>query len=252
MEPSIPYVGFSAFGHPSECDAVRAAIRPERLLMFGALMYGDPREWNPYRSPKRCPKYDVLSTIFQLRTNVLHLLHFGARPDCDLSEDLCLAHERAGQHCDGIQVNEPAFPDPRALRHYKERFKSTIALACQPDAIRLVDRDPKKLVEKLKEYTDLIEYVLIDESAGAGHALNPSFLDECYREISAAMPHVTPICCGGLHAGNVAERVGPLARKFRVGTDAEGALRTLDDTISVRSCIRYGQRTDALLAECGY
>lgn len=245
-----PYVGVSCFDSPDQVWAVRKALLPDRLLMVGGAMHGDARNWSPAPQwPKRTLSPEKLRQIFFLPTadNVLNLLHYTPAGG-DLGVHLCNAHEVCGAYLHGMQLNTDSLPDIKALEFYRRRFpRSVLVIAARRRTVESLRFDPKRIGERLAEYDGVANYVMVDPSEGMGKEQDPTFVLRCFEEISARMTRVGLVAVGGLSADNVSEKLSPLARRFPIGTDAEGKLRTADDNLNVAETIRYVTTTDALL-----
>ena len=96
-------------------------------------------------------------------------------------------------------------------------------------------------------YDDIVNYAILDPSAGRGQEINVAFTRRCYEAINRLMPNLGLVAAGGLHADNVEDKLSGLLREFPLSTDAEGKLRTPDDHLDVAKAIRYMHATDALL-----
>jgi len=245
------YVGITGFETGAQVGAVRAALPADRLLMVGCGMRGHPVNWAPDKWPNRCPSPPRLPEIFLPYRNVLNILHFTPLADCNLYDHMLMAHEVAGPHFHGFQLNTP-WPDIEALRLYRIRFsKMVITITLQPDALKAIAWNPEKIAERLEWYCGIANYVIIDSSAGYGQDLDVDFTRRCYEQIAIRLPNVGFIAAGGLCADNVEEKLSGLARDFPLSTDAEGKLRTFpDDHLYVAEAIRYATTTDALLRKC--
>ena len=93
-------------------------------------------------------------------------------------------------------------------------------------AFTKANNDHKNVVEKLRWYEGLIQYVLLDASVGRGIQMDPDALMIYACAIRKAFPELGIVIAGGLGPSTV-ELIEPFARKFPdISIDAEGKLRS--------------------------
>jgi hypothetical protein len=255
-----PYIGITGFTDVAQVAGVLdlLPLRSNRLIMAGVLvsdktLRGMPSRRYPQRYPH--PVREKLPKIFLGNARLLNLVHFNTHEPSNLYQDLCLAQELAGPCCHGFQLNM-AWPDPRQLGWYRERARferKTIVLQCGPTALKEVNELPRKLAARLKEYSGLIDYVLIDPSGGTGTDFQVLSIVAYVRELFAEFPTLGVGIAGGLHGQNVVEQLDIPFRYFSragVSIDAEGKLRDPQtDKLSIEACREYLQRADTLAAQ---
>jgi len=247
MKRPRSYVGLTGFEGQDQVRALRNAVPVDRLMMVGCGMQGHPVQWAPDKWPNRCPPPWKQRHIFSSMPNVLNILHFTPLEGCDLFEHMCLAHHGAGPHFHGFQLNT-VWPDIASLVRYKKRFPhAVVTIALQPESLDSVQWEPKEIARRLALYDDIVNYAILDPSAGRGQEINVAFTRRCYEAINRLMPNLGLVAAGGLHADNVEDKLSGLLREFPLSTDAEGKLRTPDDHLDVAKAIRYMHATDALL-----
>jgi hypothetical protein len=181
---------------------------------------------------------------------LLNLIHFNTNQEDELLNDLETIQDRAGPNCHGFQLNL-AWPDPRVLERYKRlRFaRKTIVLQCGNKALDAVKNDAARLAQKLHEYEGLVEYVLIDPSAGKGQDFNLTFAKQCLWALEKSGPESMGLgIAGGLHAHNLG-RLQKLVSEHELSIDAEGKLRDKDDNLSVAAARAYVAIADALFRQ---
>jgi hypothetical protein len=231
-----------------EIDFVLAARAPDTLVMVGVLASGKTIRGESNKWPRRYPLACHLNGIFGEHDNVLNLIHFNTRQLDVLLQDMTYTHALAGPHCHGFQLNI-AWPSREVLSRYRAwapRNRSTIVLQCGPDALAQLNRDPKRIADRVARYEGLVDYVLIDPSAGLGKEFDVEFAGRCFRALTDRAPETIGIgIAGGLHAGNL-DRLEPLLGDFRFSVDAEGKLRDSNDDLDVRAAREYLATADQL------
>ena len=91
--------------------------------------------------------------------------------------------------------------------------------------IELAQNDPKVIVDRLKGYNGIADYVLLDKSMGQGHGMDAYGLIPFARAIRDAFPDLGIVAAGGLGPDSM-DLVAPLAAEFPdISIDAQGKLR---------------------------
>jgi phosphoribosylanthranilate isomerase len=118
-----------------------------------------------------------------------------------------------------------------------------IVLQCGGHALDAVGRSGKDIAEMIKRYNDLIDYVLIDPSGGAGQPFDLNFARECFQHLQA-IDHIGFGIAGGLHPGNL-HQLHELLKDFPdFSIDAQGKLRDRADNLALEIAMSY--RIDAI------
>jgi 3-keto-L-gulonate-6-phosphate decarboxylase len=95
-------------------------------------------------------------------------------------------------------------------------------------AFKDADSDPQKVVDRLREYGDSIDYALLDTSMGKGKGLDSELLLTQLRLISAELPALGLAVAGGLGPDTM-ELLKPIAAEFpAIAIDAQGSLKDKD------------------------
>ncbi len=210
-------------------------------LMLGLLMSSKTIRDEPNKWPKRYPKVADLGDIFFYHPKALNLIHFNTKSPENLYEDMLLAQSLAGTYCHGFQLNL-VWPDPTVLEMYKWNAPFTyrkIVLQCGHNAMRQASFDPGKIAERVREYKDLVDYVLIDPSGGLGRDFDQFHAERCFDEISDLVPDVGLGIAGGLHEANVERQLTYLFQHHNFSIDAEGRLRDANDDLNIVAAQKY-------------
>ncbi len=172
--------------------------------------------------------------------NYVHIaLAHDLPPDNTLNRFLIeQAHVRTESWIDGIQINAARMHGPGdndALRRVCEfvRLKSPnqpIVLQIHPGMLVYPDFLPRMV----EDYTDLIDYALVDTSMGNGTPYDVIKVQATLRALSDQRPRFGLGVAGGLSAENVDQLFGPLLEEFPdLSCDAQGRLRKMEGGYSV-------------------
>lgn len=247
MRPE-PYIGVTGFSTRTEVEHMLAA-RPHgcNLLMVGVLVSSKTLAGEQPDQPKRYPPREKLSQICTSEPGLLNFLHLNVSDPGSLGEEMLKAHEFAGEHCHGFQINK-TWPDMGAIEKYKKKYPaSKVVLQCGVKAIESVEHSPEKLSARVREYGPLVDYVIVDTSGGQGIPFNP-FSTENFFSALDAIPDLGLVVAGGLSAGTLV-RLTRLWKHFSgFSIDAESKLRT-NDTLDLTKVSAYISIANATFAQ---
>lgn len=249
MKKCRPYVGITGFMSSGEVKAVlkEVPIDCNRLLMVGVLassktLAGVKNKWSG-----RYPLVEKIPDIFIKSSRVLNLIHYSTDDKETLSEQLALLATNCGERLDGFQLNI-AWPSIEELTKFDVKYPGRkIVLQIGKKAMDLADNDPKKLSAMVREYSDLIDYVLVDPSGGLGLPFDIQKAQEYLRGLQ------TIVLCGLGVAGGLSsttlDSVDLLINEFPyLCIDAEGRLRTPqpDDSLNLVEAKAYVKKALAM------
>lgn len=245
------YIGITGFSSRGEVERVVAA-RPqesEHLLMIGMLVSHKSLHGQPVEKPKRYPKREVVPSIFMPGKNLLNLIHFNTKNPEVLADDMKEAHELAGEHCHGFQLNM-AWPEADAIEQYRVKYPNAkIVLQCGASALEAVRESGavgEKFVKRVASYGPLVDYVLIDQSGGQGLMFDHFYVEQCFELLSQGTPNLGLVVAGGLQSENL-HSLYFLWKKFKdFSFDAESKLRDGNDVLSISRAVPYLQIADAV------
>ncbi|MBD3262850.1 hypothetical protein GF374_00545 [Candidatus Woesearchaeota archaeon] len=142
--------------------------------------------------------------------------------------DIFRAIEITGDKCNTIQLNL-FYPPVSGLELMKSRYPNMkIIFQIEKDMFE----NPKIMKKKIKPYESLVDYVILDQSMGAGISID----EKISRAVAEELQDLDfgLVLAGGLTANKVKD-IGSLIREFNASVDAEGQLmnskNTLDNTI---------------------
>jgi len=225
---NMPYVGITGFMHADEVAFATEQARGS-LLMVGVLATERTLAGLPSGKPNRYPRAEDMAGIFPERGHgTLSLLHVAVSEGMPLLETLDAASVTGGKNMEGIQLNV-AFPDPAALRLWKEGREpgaNYLVLQCGPAMISAADRRPRRVARAILPYVGIADAVLIDDSAGHGKPLDGAFVAACFEEIADHDWDLGIGAAGGLTGESLSRLLRDPIREFGpFSIDAEGGLR---------------------------
>lgn len=264
--PRFPYVGITGVmpqdsitpvldllpGQADRCPQLHD--QPCCRLMSGILVSEKTLNGVPNKWPHRYPDVSKLAGIIVDDLRVLNLVHYNTR-NTDLARQLIEVHEKAGlpKRLDGFQLNI-AWPDPREIlsflkwvdRHrqiHHGRDGQYIVLQIGSTALEQASNSPKLLELFLRDYVDLIDYILLDPSGGLGQASNSDYyrpyLDELYSEKRRFGVGIA----GGFGPGKLQTVAELLSEYPYLSIDAEGQLRDDQDDLDPVKALAYVAET---------
>lgn len=245
-----PYIGVTGFMSQQEVHFLREHVPPEPWggydLMAGILVGSKTLRGEPNRHPGRFPKIEQVRHILYQDPHVLWLIHFHTEKPEALQWELCEVIERAGECCNGIQLNV-VWPDPQVVENYWQFLSARsqnprIVLQVGGRALRQTGNDPQEVARRVCTYweTGSITDVLIDPSGGLGLAFDPSVATAYLSVLKEQCPGLGLGIAGGLSASSL-HLIEPLIPCFpRLNIDAEGRLRNAtDDSLNLAETIAY-------------
>jgi len=129
------------------------------------------------------------------------------------------------------------WPDPNVLYEFKKQFPEK-KIVIQMEKGDFDDYRPKEMAEKLLEYENIGNYVILDMSGGAGIEMNPQKLIKYALAISEKT-NFQLVFAGGLHSKNL-HIIKPILKIFpNACIDAEGQLMNKWGSLDPEKTIPY-------------
>lgn len=254
-----PYIGITGFMSRGEVEEVlKSALIgvgnsadqniSNRLIMIGVLaslktLKGIPNKW-----PNRYPKPNQLSEIFVNSSLALNLIHYSTKEPDWLLGQLLFLEGLAGPNLDGFQLNI-TWPSPLALYKYKSVSPNKkIVLQIGATAFEKVNDSPAELARRVKEYEDLVDYLLLDPSGGLGKPFDTEKARAYLRALRESGTNIGLGFAGGLCADSI-YLAEPLVSEFHdLSMDAEGKLRNDNDNLNLYAVRKYIDRASLMLS----
>jgi len=245
--PGAPgYIGITGFGTRAEVEEVGRHIDklPLGYFMFG-FTSSNKRLADPLsKGGTSPPLVSLLSLIEAVPQGHLPMIHYFSSNSPDtLADEVISLYRYCGINPDtvGLQLNAE-WPAPEQLAKIRKELGQATTITLQlPKSVLKKDstKFPSNLAIGLKDYQDLISYVLIDPSGGTGEDFSQTVslpqIAELMQSIIAETT-ITPGIAGGLSHENVGSTVSQLKQASRckhcqqpglenICVDAQGKLR---------------------------
>ena len=228
---SIPYIGITDFMTFEQVERMLCTFKTNllpnqnRRLHVGIMMsyktlHGFETKWTNAFPPK-----ENIANIFS-SNETMNCLHYADYEEIDVQQSLKEAVIFGGEGINALQL-DMVWPNPGKVASAicASGKQLEIILQVGKNAIEQVDNDPKEVVERLRGYKDIIQYVLLDKSMGRGLGMDAVGLIPFAKAIKEAFPDMSIVAAGGLGPESV-ELARPLVREFPdISIDAQGKLR---------------------------
>lgn len=201
----MPYVGITGFRDEAEVLDIDSFFRrqpdsPRRRLHVGVMMSYKTLNDIPTKWSKVFPPTRQVSEIFFSSFETMNCLHYADYDDMpDLAKHLYRAIEYAGPGVTALQL-DMIWPAPHEVANavHMSRKNLEVILQLNSKALEMVGNDPKKMLAKLADYETVIQYVLLDKSAGQGLGLDAESLRPFLAAIRDQFPNLGLAVAGGL------------------------------------------------------
>ncbi len=253
MHKRHQYIGVTGFGWNFQVGEALKAL-PEKTqtkLMVGVLVSSKSLQDKPGVKKTRYPTPTEIHHIFTSSRRTLNLVHFNSKEPERLLDHLLQVEEFAGENFHGFQLNIP-WPNPDTLHRWVAKSKKGIGnyvvLQCGQKAFESVKNSPEELAVRLRDYDNLIDYVLLDLSGGENKPLDPAFTLRCLEELHDKLSHLCFGIAGGITAQTIPSLLEPVLKEFPdVSFDAEGGLRDQADRLDSHEMQNYLKSGAALI-----
>ncbi|MBI2609858.1 hypothetical protein HYW53_01635 [Candidatus Giovannonibacteria bacterium] len=182
----MPYIGVTGFMTPQEVRLIQRQFDKTsiRKLMVGVLVSSKTLKGLTNKYPRQFPSVGRVCEIFQNHHCSVNLIHYSSDKPDSLCEQLLTLVDVGGENLTGFQLNI-AWPKIGELEKFRAitDFKFRIVLQVGREALLGINCGAsEKVAEHLMRYADLIDDVLIDESAGTGKPLDVERTMEYFQE----------------------------------------------------------------------
>ncbi len=243
-----PYIGITGFMNQNEVKAILSLMTKDsnRLLMVGILVSQKTLEGQQNRWPGRYPKIEKVAKIFVNHPKAFNLIHYNTNEPDKLFEQLIDLTRLGGPYLHGVQLNI-VWPSPSVIKQYHLRYPDKkIVLQVGGRAFGMIGYSPQNLAKKVaEEYSEVIDYILLDPSGGRGQMLDPEGTRIYLEALKEKKLDIGLGASGGLGPFTLDPLIGPLAKDFLdLSTDAEHQLRNKrDDSLNINFAKTYTCKT---------
>jgi len=206
---------------------------------------------------KRYPLMDSLpNLLMEARGNAFTMVHYNTKEMSTLFEQVSKIFERIYKWnlCDALQLNI-VWPDITQVKMIKEKFPD-MGIVFQASEKAMNGKTPKEIANKIMEYGNSINYVLIDPSGGEGREFQTDDSINLYNELKEKSSNLAIGFAGGFSGDNVEKKITDIIEKIKTSDfciDAEGGLRDKlseeygDDFLNIKKVRNYLQEASKVL-----
>jgi len=200
------------------------------LGMYGILM--SPATLKGKTRAGRWANLNDIPRLMKLMPDsALRTIHWGDYGGCNNSKIEEAINSAQGQ-CNAIQLNL-VYPPPEIF----EILKCDYSLKTIFPIEKCMFEDPEIMKKKMQPYQGFVDYVIIDQSMGAGKLLNTEISEAVAEKIKGLGLGV--VFAGGLNDVRV-KRISDLVNKFNASVDAEGQLmKDFEDGLDMSEVENY-------------
>lgn len=233
MKSSIPYIGVTGLTSKKEVNQVVSLFEENpfssHVPMLGFLVSYKTLNHLPTEN-RRYPKIEDLPGLLRVLEDkkVFPTIHYNSREKGLFNQVSSIFGLGVYQEnlCRGLQLNIP-WPDLNELKVIKSVYpelKITFWVSKEVTSSGPIDQ----IVNRISNYNQLVDYVLLDPSAGKGLEFDLDLFCKIYQELKGKSPNLTIGFAGGLTCENVFSRLKSLEKALgtlEFSFDSEGGLR---------------------------
>lgn len=226
------------------------------IPMLGFLVSYDTLNGQKIQN-RRYPPTNALPELFKATNGrVLTMVHYTSKELDTLSNQVAKIFDGVYKNglCRAIQLNI-VWPDIEQVSKIKKQYPD-MQIVLQVSHKAMDGKTPNQITKRIRDYGDLISYVLIDPSGGRGIPFNLKSSVAIYFEIKEKCPNLTIGFAGGFNGENVVPRLKEILKQVendKFCIDAEGGLRDKitseygDDLLNIEKVKKYIQSASLIL-----
>ena len=229
----LPYIGITDFmtrNQALEMLAFYQTLITSKIphkLMVGVMMSYKTLHKLETKWTNAFPKSADVMRIFADHPLAFNTLHYADYTNTDVFNSLSQAIFYGGVNINALQL-DMVWPEPADVAdavHAASGKCISVILQVGKNAMADANDNPREVVRKLEDYTDVIDGVLFDKSMGQGKPMDTAVLMEYVIAVYEHLPKLRVAVAGGLGASTM-EVAEPLISHFPdISIDAQGRLR---------------------------
>lgn len=195
-------------------------------LMIGVMMSYKTLHKQETKWTSAFPRSADVMTIFADHPLAFNTLHYADYTNTDVFNSLAQAIFYGGIHINALQL-DMVWPDPSDVFNAVHASRKSVAVILQvgKNALAECNDNPNEVIERLKDYSDVIDGVLFDKSMGQGKTMDANLLLPFVEATYEKLPQLRVAVAGGLGPVTMSV-VEPIISRFNnVSIDAQGRLR---------------------------
>jgi len=222
-----PYIGVS--GITANDQAVRLLknfYEPvSHQLMIGVLASEFTLGGKENKNPRRYPQVGKIAGIFPDHTRALNMIRYETEHPETLASQLFELNKHGGHSCHGFQISA-IWPKPGQIWPFREMYPRVKLMLCVgPMAMKACRNDPVRIADRLREYQNAVDGIVLDFSGDTRILLDPvkalESLD-CFKQKTSSFEFGI---AGNLNFRNLG-RLDPLVKKYpRLSIETEDSIR---------------------------
>ncbi len=198
-----PYIAISDFTSNKQVEKMLAVFNSKvppscdyllhiAVMMSYKTLHDKPTKWN-----KAYPHKESIAEIFS-SDEVFNCLHYVDYENKDgLAESLESAILYGGKKLDAIQL-DMIWPNPIVIREVFEKKNLSVILQIGKNAFEDVNNNVDIILERISNYGNTIQYVLLDKSMGNGVGMDAKSFLPVIERIEGKFPNLGIAVAGGL------------------------------------------------------
>ena len=195
-------------------------------LMIGVMMSYKTLHKQETKWTNAFPRSADVMTIFADHPLAFNTLHYADYTNTDVFNSLAQAIFYGGVLIDALQL-DMVWPEPSDVFNAVHASRKSIAVILQvgKNALAEAKDSPEEVIERLKDYLDVIDGVLLDKSMGKGKTMDTNVLLPFVEAIYEKLPQLRVAVAGGLGPFTMPVAEPIISRYNNVSIDAQGRLR---------------------------
>ncbi len=252
----FPYIGICDFTSADQVRKMNLVFQEhkhplsQRKLMVGVMASHETMNDRQSKWTGVYPPLSKLPGIFIPDRGLMNTIHYADYVGIDVLHNLLRLVMACGPNLHALQL-DMIWPEPHIIKDFRHKHPDIqVVLQVSSHSLAMVQEDPGKLVEKLVEYSDAIDYVLMDLSMGRSRPMDAEYFRPFLERISIDLPKLGKAVAGRLGPNTLHLLGGLPVLDPSLSVDAQGQLRKSGnpkDPIELDRCEDYLIKTLQIL-----